>query len=98
MFGHVHVCCTPSMYTSCASGLQLVQVGCCIVQPQVAHPVPIFPSVAVAHGQPWTNNYNNSNNSNNSYNSYKQAGAEALERQVDPYILILIFVSGVWAS
>ena len=59
-----------------------MQVGCCIVQPQVAHSVPIFLSVAVAHGQPWTDN---SNESNNSYNSYKQAGAEALERPVDPY-------------
>ena len=82
MFEHVHVCRTPSVCKSSASGLQLGQVGCCIVQPQVAHSVPIFLSVAVAHGQPWTEH---TNNSNNSYNSYKQAGAEALERQVDPY-------------
>ena len=67
---------------SCASSVQLVQLGWCIVQPQVAHSVPFLFSVAVAHGRPWTNN---SNNSNNCYNSYKQAGAEALERQVDPY-------------
>ena len=81
MFGHVHERRTLSVCETCASGVQLLQVGCCIVQRQVAHSVPIFLSVADAHGQPWTNN---SNNSNNSYNSYKQAGAEALERQVDP--------------
>ena len=76
------MCCTGSVCKSCASGVQLMQLGCCIVQPLVADSVPMFLSVAVAHGQPWTNN---SNNCNNSYNSYNQAGAEALERQVDPY-------------
>ena len=81
-FGHVHVCRTLSVCNSCAIGVQLLQVSCCILQPQLAHSVPIFLSVAVAHKQPWTNN---SNNSNNSYNSYKQAGAEALEREVAPY-------------
>ena len=73
---------TLSVCKSCASGVQRVQVGCCIVQQQVAHSVPIFLSVAVAHGRPWTHN---SNNSDIGYNSYKQVGAEALERQVDPY-------------
>ena len=52
------------------------------MQPQVAQSVPILLSVVIEHGQPWTNN---SNNTNTSYNSYKQVGAEALERQVDPY-------------
>ena len=82
MFGNVHVCRTPSVCKSCASGLQLVQVGCCIVQLESAHSVPIFLSVAVVRGQPWTKK---SNNSNTSYSSYKEAGAKALERQVDPY-------------
>ena len=36
------------------------------MQPQAAHSVPIFLSVAVVHGQPWTNNHNNRNNSYNS--------------------------------
>ena len=62
--------------------MQRVQVGCCIVQLQVAHSVAIFLSVAVAHGRPWTHNCNNSNNY---YNFYKQVGAEAQGRQVDPY-------------
>ena len=73
---------TLSVCKSCASGVQRVQVGCWIVQPQVAHSVPIFLSVPVAHGRPWVHD---PNNSNNCYNSYKQVGAEALERQVDPY-------------
>ena len=60
VFGHVHVCRTPSVCKSCASGVQLVHVGCCIVQPQVAHSLPIVLSAAVAHGQPWTNNSNSS--------------------------------------
>ena len=66
------VCRTWSMCKSCASGVQCVQVGCCIVLPQVAHSVPIFLSVAVAHGRPWAHNCNNSNNY---YNSYKQVKA-----------------------
>ena len=73
---------TLSVCKACASGVQHVQVGCCIVQPPVAHSVPIFLSIAVAHGRPWTHN---SNSSNNCYNSCKQVEAEALERQVDPY-------------
>ena len=78
---------TRSVCKSCASGVQRVQVGCCIVQPHVAHSLPIFLSVAVAHGRPWIHN---SNNSNNYYNSYKQVGAAVVvqrqvERQVDPY-------------
>ena len=78
---------TRSVCKSCASGVQRVQVGCCIVQPHVAHSLPIFLSVAVAHGRPWINN---SNNSNNYYNSYKHVGAGVVvegqvERQVDPY-------------
>ena len=73
---------TRSVCKSCASGVQRVQVGCCIVQQQVTHSIPVFLSVAVAHRQPWTHN---SNNSNNYYNSYKQVGGEAVERQVDPY-------------
>ena len=74
---------TRSVCKSCASGVQRVQVSCCIVQPQVAHSVPIFLSVAVAHGRPWTNN---SNKSNNYYNSYKQVvGGVVVERHVDPY-------------
>ena len=71
-----------SVCKSCASGVQRVPVGCCIVQPQVAHSIPIFSSVAVGHGRPWTHN---SNNSNKYYSSYKQVGAKAVERQVDPY-------------
>ena len=64
-----------------------MQVGCCIVQPHVAHSLPIFLSVAVANGGPWIHS---SNNSNNYYNSYKQGGTGVLverqvERQVDPY-------------
>ena len=78
---------TRSVCKSCASGVQSVQMGCCIVQLHVAHSLPIFLSVAVAHGRPWIHN---SNNSNNYYDSYKQVGAEVvverpLERQVDPY-------------
>ena len=78
---------TRSVCKSCASGVQCVQVGCCIVQPHVAHSLPIFLSVAVAHGRPWIHN---SNNSNNYYNSYKQVGTgvvveRQVERQVDPY-------------
>ena len=41
---------TRSVCKSPARGVQGVQVGCCIVQLQVAHSVPIFLSVAVAHG------------------------------------------------
>ena len=74
---------TRSVCKSCASGVQRVQVGCCNVQPQVAHSVPIFLSVAVAYGRPRTHN---SNNSINYYNPYKQVGAGVVvERQVDPY-------------
>ena len=74
---------TRSVCKSCAIGVQPVQVGCCIVQPQDAHSVPIFLSVAVAHGRPSTRN---SNNPNNYYNSYKQVGAGVIvECQVDPY-------------
>ena len=78
---------TRSVWKSCASGVQRVQVGCCIVQPHVAHFLPIFLSVAVAHGRPWIHN---SNICNNYYNSYKQVGAGVVvdpqvERQVDPY-------------
>ena len=76
---------TRSVCKSCASGVQRVQVGCCIVQPHVAHSLPIF--LSVAHGRPWIHN---SNNSDNYYNSYKQVGAGVVvecqvERQVDPY-------------
>ena len=89
MFGHVHVCRTPDaerVQVLCKC-VQRVQVGCCIVQPHVAHSLPIFLSVAVAHGRPWIHN---SNNSNIYYNSYKQVGAgvvveRPVERQVDPY-------------
>ena len=85
MSGHVRR--TRSVRKSCASGVQHVQVGCCIVQSHVAHSLPIFLSVAVAHGRPWIHN---SNKSNNYYNSYKQVGAgvvveRQVERQVDPY-------------
>ena len=78
---------TRSVCKSCASGVQLVQLGCCIVQPHVANSLPIFLSVAVAHGQRWIHN---SNNSNNYYNSYKQVGAgvvveRQVKHQVDPY-------------
>ena len=72
---------TRSVCKSCASGVQRVQVGCCIVQPHVAHSLPIFLSVAVEHGRPWIHN---SNNSDNYYNSYKQVGAGVVvERQVE---------------
>ena len=50
VFRHVPGCRTPSVWKSCASGVQLVQVGCCIVQLQGAHWVLILLSVAVAHG------------------------------------------------
>ena len=74
---------TRSVCKSCASGVQRVQVRCCIVQPHVAHSGPIFLSVAVAHGRPWIHN---SNNSNNYYNFYRQVGAVVVvERQVDLY-------------
>ena len=78
---------TRSVCKSCASGVQRVQVGCCIVQPHVAHSLPIFLFVAAAHGRPWIHNCNNSNNH---YNSHKQVGAgvvveRQVERQVDPY-------------
>ena len=78
---------TRSVWESCASGVQRAQAGCCIEQPHVAHSLPIFFSVAVAHGRSWVHN---SNNSNNYYNSYKQVGAGVVvecqvERQVDPY-------------
>ena len=73
---------TRSVWKSCASGVQHVQVACCIVQLQVTNSVPIFRSVVVAQGRPWTHNFNNSNNY---YNSYKQVGAEAVECQVDAY-------------
>ena len=72
---------TRSVCKFCASGVQRVQVGCCIVQPHVAHSPPIFLSVAVVHGRPWIHN---SNSSNNYYNSYKQVGAGVVvERQVE---------------
>ena len=55
---------TPSGCKCCARGVKHVQVGCCIVHQQVAHSVPVFRSLGVAHGKPWTHN------SNNSYNYY----------------------------
>ena len=78
---------TRSVCKNFASGVQCLEVGCCNVQPHVAHSRPIFPSVAVAHGRPWIHN---SNNSNNYYNSYKQVGTGVVvecqvERQVEPY-------------
>ena len=78
---------TRSVRKFCASGVQCVQVGCCIVQPHAAHSLSLFLSVAVVHGRPWIHN---SNNSNNYYNSYKQVGGgvvveREVERQVDPY-------------
>ena len=78
---------TQGVCKSCASGVQRVQVGCCIVQPHVAQSPPTCLSVALAHGRPWIHN---SNNSNIYYNSYKQVGGgvvveRQLERQVDPY-------------
>ena len=69
---------------SCASGVQRVQAGCCIVQPHVSHFLPIVLSVAVVHGRPWIHN---SNNCNNYYNSYKQVGAGVVvERQVERHV------------
>ena len=78
---------TRSVCKSCESGVQRVHVGCCIVQPHVAHSLLIFLSVAVAHGRP---GIHNSNNSNSYCNSYKQVGSRVVverqvERQVDPY-------------
>ena len=78
---------TRSVCKSFASCVQHVQVGCCIVQPHGAHSLPIFLSVAVAHGRPWIHN---SNNSNHYYKSCKQVGVgvvveRQVERQLDPY-------------